>query len=347
MQKKLVSGEHLDIKDLKRLPEYVFKSMAGYDQRLKVKTRFAQEARHFLNFLQKVGKKYPRPVRINYRYLGRGFFYIMVDGGTGGIDALFQELILNRGLYYYGCTLSNKKEIISFVIVPVFRQLIDERFSNPQSRFLRKHILGKYSQRDFVPTEIRNSHGYDFEILFRRWDLKIISNKDFVIGLDAIITNFILEKLGHKKGEKSSKFPKLIQNLKKEFILTLETEKNFQKIHKMRTGALHRLESPENTEELYDISTWLFHYFEYLDEFEESQLIKYVYGRSKKAKRYKYGTAVWKIGGKEFPESITASSKPCGDCGVTEEYLHVIGCDIELCPICGHQLLGCGHRTQI
>jgi hypothetical protein len=31
----------------------------------------------------------------------------------------------------------------------------------------------------------------------------------------------------------------------------------------------------------------------------------------------------------------------CGDCGVKEGQLHVLGCDMEVCPFCGGQLLCC------
>lgn len=33
----------------------------------------------------------------------------------------------------------------------------------------------------------------------------------------------------------------------------------------------------------------------------------------------------------------------CGDCGCQELNLHYIGCDVERCPICGHQLISCEH----
>jgi hypothetical protein len=31
----------------------------------------------------------------------------------------------------------------------------------------------------------------------------------------------------------------------------------------------------------------------------------------------------------------------CGDCGVKEGQLHVLGCDMEPCPACGGQLISC------
>jgi len=31
----------------------------------------------------------------------------------------------------------------------------------------------------------------------------------------------------------------------------------------------------------------------------------------------------------------------CHDCGVKEGQLHLLGCDMESCPFCGHQLISC------
>lgn len=320
------------------------KLMAGYDQKIKVKASFSNDARCFFKFLQEVGKKYDRPIKTKYLYLGRGYFYVSVDGGTGGIDSLLQELILNKGLYYYACTLSKKREIVNFVILPIFKQLIDYRFDNSKSRFIRKHILGKHAQTDFVPSHIKNKHGYLFEILFRKWDLRLISNKDYVIELDAVLNQFVLEKLSHKQGDYSDEMPKLIKKIKKVFIFHDDAERAFFEIHKMRTHILHRLGEIQSKEALFEISNILFNYFSYIDDFEYSQEIKYVKKGKVKYKRLKYGEAIWKIDGETFEESSRAD-EPCGDCAATIGYFHSSGCDMEQCPACGEQLLSCCHHT--
>jgi hypothetical protein len=319
--------------------------MAGYDQYIKIKPSFEKEARDFFLFLQKVGRRYSRPIKINYRYLKRGRFYVSVDGGSGGIDALFQELIINRGLYYYGCTLSNRESVILSVVLPVFRQLIDQRFESSQSRFLRKHILGKYRQNDFIPTNIINKHGYEFEVLFRKWDLGAMSNKDYIIELDALLTHFLLNKLGHSKGNKSLNFNILVKELSKRYIMFSDTKATFHRIHQMRVGALHRLEVPRTTNKLGSLSINLFRYFQYIDEFEESRKYKTIKSGRKRYRRIKYGEERFAdSNGKIIDWSDTAKERPCGDCGVKEGQLHVDGCDVEQCPKCKEPLLGCYHK---
>lgn len=329
--------------------------MAGYDQTIVIRARYVPIALHFFAFLQKVGRRYKRPVKIKYRYQRRGHFYVTVDGGSGSIDALFQELVLNRGLYYYGCAIENRQEIITSVVLPIFRQLINERFSNPHSRFLRNHILGKYAQSDFVPTNIKNDFGYRFELLYRRWDLGQITNRDYVIDLDSLLHNFILTKIGHAAGAKSPKLNKILNILRKQFPIFDEARVAIDKMHKLRTGGLHRLNSPGTTEELDNHSMSLWSYFEYLDDFYESQKEHTICWKGKRFRRFRYGDPREALdpstekpmtdeNGKPIDWPALCATRPCHDCAVLKGQLHVEGCDAEVCPRCGGQLISydCG-----
>ena len=43
-------------------------------------------------------------------------------------------------------------------------------------------------------------------------------------------------------------------------------------------------------------------------------------------------------------QNVKETPKICHDCGVKEGQLHVLGCDMERCPFCGGQLIGCNCR---
>lgn len=46
-------------------------------------------------------------------------------------------------------------------------------------------------------------------------------------------------------------------------------------------------------------------------------------------------------------DPIAYDTRDCPEYGVNMGDLHSPGCDIEECPICGDQLLGCGHATGV
>jgi hypothetical protein len=318
--------------------------MAGYDQVIKIRAAYLPPAKDFFAFLQAVGRKYARPVRIRYRHLGRGRFYVVVDGGPGGIDALFQELLLNKGLYYYACSLrvSDKKAVIREVIVPIFQQLLEERFPNPYSRFVKKHILGRISQEESIPGEFSDVFSHQYEVLFRKWDIGILGDWDFVKDLDSLLTRFMLVKLAHRPGQRSPTFHTLVQQAYSRGLgMVEEIEDLFNRVHIERTKGLHRLENSVSREELSELAIRVFNYFQYFDEFQESQRTRTEKLHGRRYRRIKYGDEKWVGDDVEGYNWDEITRQPCHDCAAIRGQYHCTGCDVEQCARCRGQRLGC------
>lgn len=330
--------------------------MAGYNQIIKIKADYYPDGKNFFSFLQAVGRRYGRPVKINYRYLGRGRFFIVVDGGTGSIDALLQELILNRGLYYYICSIkeSKKIQIINHAIIPIYQGLLENRFQNPYSKFLKKHILGKISQGESVPGDFYNLFSHEYEILFRKWDLGLMTESDFIKDTDSLLTKFMLTKLGHSPGQRSPKFNVLVNKVYLNGLgMMEETKELFNKIHIERTQGLHRLNAVSKEKAL-NLGSQLYNYFQYFDEFEQSQREKTEKLHGKIFRRIKWGDEKWlDQNGKPYKEengqdmdTESIFNMPCHDCACIRGQYHCSGCDMEICPRCGDQRIGCGCKLH-
>ena len=331
--------------------------MVGYDQTIKVKAAYYKEAKDFFAFLQAVGRKYARPTRINYRYLKRGRFYVIVDGSPGGIDALFQELILNRGLYYYICSLrgKNKRAVIKHVVIPIFQDFLEYRFENPYSKFVRRHLTGRAFEEKYVPGDLSDHFSHQYEVLFRKWDIGSVDDWHFIKDLDALITQFMLTQLGHSAGARSPRFYILVDRAYRHGVgMDPEIQKLFNKIHEARTDGLHKLKIQFSHKEITELAFQAFNYFQYFDEFKEAQGHKTEKLHGKRYRRIKYGDEKWiDEKGEPYKDEIgkpidcnKITQQPCHDCLAIKGQYHCFGCDVERCPRCKLQRLSCGCKLQ-
>src|SRR5450432_733415 len=263
----------------------------AYELSLRVKNAYKHEAKNFLEFLKAVGRKYP--VNFSYRNGLHWRFYVAFDQQTvSRVGALLQELILNRGLNYYFLSLKPGTRIktVNEVILSISQTLVEWCFRVTYSGFLRRHILGRVPQGLFVPGEVGEETAHEFEVLFRRWDIGITDDWNFVKDADAIFTKFLLQQISHVPGTKSPNFPLLLAQANAMGIgLHREVRKMMEQVHDARAGGLHRLQASLTHEQLKPMATRLYLYFEYFDVFSFSQLIESVRVHRRDHKRIRYG----------------------------------------------------------
>ena len=316
----------------------------AYELNLRVKNAYKHEAKHFLEFLKAVGRKYP--VNFSYRNSRHGRFHVAFDQQTvARVGALLQELVLNRGLNYYFLSLKpgTRIRILNEVILPISQTLVESCFRVPYSRFLRRHVLGRIPQGSFVPGEVGEETAHEFEVLFRRWDIGITDDWNFVKDADAILTKFLLQQISHVPGTKSPNFPLLLAQANVTGIgWHREVRKTMGQIHDARAGGLHRLQASFTHEQLKPMATRLYLYFEYFDVFSFSQLIESVRVHRRDYKRIRYGEETWLKKAVPGIRSEDFAKRPCHDCFALKGQYHCEGCDVEECPKCGGQLLTCG-----
>lgn len=215
-----------------------------------------------------------------------------------------------------------------------------------------------------MPGDFFDSTAHNYEILFRKWDSCYISNYDFIKDLDDLLTKFLLEKLNYPKGQKSPKFHLLVSKALKENIIQNDDDMNrfskihypttteiFNKVHHLRTIGLHRLERILKKEDVSELALHIYGYFQYYDEFQESQKEKTIKHDGKWFRRIKYGYEKWldengkpylDENGKPYNEYELSKERPCHDCGAVLGQYHCSGCDAEECPVCKKQAMGCG-----
>ena len=309
---------------------------------------------HFLAFLRRAARKFF--VTISFVENSPGLVRLSVPGKDGwNLDSFLQELVFSRGLYYYLYTVPNRRRIATTVVKPIFEELLMSRLTVAYPVLIQKHLMKGVS--DWIGGEFIEGTAQRYEMLYQRFMLKSISGYEFVRDLDDLLTEFMLTQLGYQKGAQSPKFNVLVDMCGKQDILRTKTvRKLINKVHSLRTHGLHRMEREIPDRELSDIARSMYNVFEWLDNYWKAQDEKTVKLHRKKYLRVRYGqemrywqrSASWKKHlTSEFKLTWTEILKsPCHDCGVIVGELHLEGCDVETCPRCGNQSLGCPCRTN-
>ena len=321
--------------------------MAGYDLHLKIGKGFGEPVKAFFHFLRQAGRRHP--VTLSVRTIKDGEYYATLDGTPDAkIDAFLQELMMSRALYYYACGIKYRRRVAAKVIAPIFQQLLESRFAITHKVSLLRHILGTLSD-ELVPSDMLDPFAHKYDGLFRKWDLQMITDYDFVRDLDDLLTDFMLTHLGHKSGYKSPHFDVLVGNSgRANIVFEKETRKAFSRIHQLRTRGLHRLEKTMNRAEISTLALEIYLYFQYFDEFMESQEVKMIALKGKRYRRLKYGEEEMKYINRREIRFASRDKRwgnadvPCHDCHAIRGQYHCDHCDMERCPRCFNQFLTCG-----
>lgn len=269
------------------------------------------------------------------------------------IDLFLQDLMLNNGLYFYLCTVPNRRNVARTIVVPIFDRLLEASYEFTNPSLLRRHVL-----KGFVPDSLvaAGEFAYDkgaqfYEALYQSLNLKMISPYEFIRDLDDQLTQFMLLQLNHRTGDKSPRFDLLVDECEKRDILWDEDiPKLFKRVHLLRSRGLHRLEREIPETEVSQIALRMYFFFDYIDDYWEAQSRKTVRLTGKRYRRIRYGSEIrhlqWQITPKMRAEWKESIKNRCHDCGVKSGELHLEGCDFELCPRCGGQFLGCACLTD-
>ena len=123
------------------------------------------------------------------------------------LDSFLQEITFQHGLYYYLCTVSNRRAVARSVVKPVFEELLALRFSVAYPVQIQKHLLE--GSPDWAGGEFLEGTAQAYEILFQKLQLKMVTGYEFVRDADDLLTEFMLRQLGALSGRSESKIQHL------------------------------------------------------------------------------------------------------------------------------------------
>jgi hypothetical protein len=315
---------------------------------VQVERRFHQEATAFLSFLRRTARHHSVDIAVFGRR-GQDIELSLSADDPDRVSTYFYALLFDRAIYYYLCGIKNRREIARVAVQPIFGELLQWCFAYTSPSSIRRHVL--HGSAAWVAGEFRESMSSRYEVLWHRLQLKIISGYEFIRDLDELLTEFMLSSLGHVKGTPSPKFNALVDQCgKQQIIWDKEVRRRFNMVHSLRTKGLHRMEREIPDPQLTQIGFQFYNTFQYLEDYWNAQREKTVVLSGKRYRRIPYGKEIdhwkWTVP-KDFRETWNdVITRPCHDCEVRVGRLHLEGCDMECCPRCGGQYLGCECRTD-
>jgi hypothetical protein len=304
-----------------------------------------KEGKHFLNFLRVAAKKRGVTMSITANHPG-GFKCSIPAKHRENFDLFLHELMLNQGLYYFLCSVQNRRAITRLAVKAIFLAFLESRFQFINPKLLQRQLL-KGLPSCMVAGEFLHETGRLFEMFSQQFKLGMISGYDFIRNLDDLLTEFMLFQLEHGKGKPSPRFSVLVDECgRKDILRDKDIRKVFNHIHSLRTRGLHRLEREIPNSHLSQIDLEVGFFFQYLDDYFQAQAEKTVELKGKRYRRIRYGKNEIRYWKGHFPKDVKVDwdemfSRSCHDCFVVRGELHLDGCDMEVCPRCKGQYLGC------
>jgi hypothetical protein len=213
-----------------------------------------QQGKAFVAFLSRAASKHA--VKLNVSSNGPGQFTFSVSRKQNEAMELFlQELMVNHGVYYYLCSLPNRRKMARQVVQPIFEELLEFSYEFLFPFFIRNHLLE--GTPGWVAGEFSDELARRYETLFWRLRLKMISNYEFIRDLDDLLTEFMLRRLGYRKGQKSLKFNLLVDECGRKNIIW---EKDFVRQYGNAWGfSQATIQRADANAQLYDITAALGH----------------------------------------------------------------------------------------